>query len=305
MDNRRLPCGALADATLGIRGEQSLWGTPATRARGECSARMRRAGYPRPVTSASQGRGPAILATSVWLGAWLRGDVGADDLIAALHRAAPDAPPVVQLDAGSEPLGELLRQLRVDRVDRAWLLLPRPGRIQGWPRDAPGAPEPAVLLTAGGATVGLLRLATTGWRLDPVAHAPVQALEADGLGTRAAARAFAATIADAATQLELLGLDRAPAGELPHGWSRALFPSPPGLDPAAADLLARIASVRDALDLARADDGAAVTSGETRARAEVLNSLAGQLEDLLNAVVAGTRTGAAATPPPSVPVRAR
>ena len=254
----------------------------------------------------SQGPGPAILATALWLGGWLRGEVGVDDLIEALHRSAPDAPPVLRDGAESTPLTELLRRVRADEVDRTWLLLPRPGRIQGWPRDISGAPGPAILLTSAGRAVGLLRLEASGWRLDGVSDSPVGVLEAEGLSARAGARAFAALIADGASRLELLGLDRAADGEAPTGWGRALHPAPPGLDPATRDLLSRITTVRDALDLALADDGAAVTSAEARARGDVLANLAGQLEDLLCALVAGLRSELQATPPsPSVPLHAR
>ena len=96
----------------------------------------------------------------------------------------------------------------------------------------------------------------------------------------------------------------------PYIWlkvAQALFKKPPsGLDAATRDLLGRIATVRDALDLALADDGAAVTSGEARARGDVLASLAGQLEDLLCSLVAGLPGEIQASPPSSsVPLHAR
>jgi ATP-dependent protease Clp ATPase subunit len=52
-------------------------------------------------------------------------------------------------------------------------------------------------------------------------------------------------------------------------------------------VLDRCASVLDALDAALADDGAAVTSGEARARATGLRALRAELEQVMADVVGG------------------
>jgi hypothetical protein len=113
------------------------------------------------------------------------------------------------------------------------------------------------------------------------------ALEATALTARQARRVFEAALAESAVRLERLGLERAPAGPRDRGWQRALAAGPSGLDPEVRGVLHRTATVLDALDLALADDGAAVTSGEARARAGEIRALLGQVEDLVAGVVGG------------------
>ena len=91
-----------------------------------------------------------MTTTAVWLGSWVRGTAGADDLLEAMAHSAPDAPAVGSvLGAAPTPLPDLLRAIRVSGADGTWLLLPRPGRTVGWPPRADGAPAPAVLLSRG------------------------------------------------------------------------------------------------------------------------------------------------------------
>lgn len=217
-----------------------------------------------------------MLTTSVWLGQWLRGSAAADDLVAALERLAPDAP--------ATPLLPLVRATGADRV---WPVLPRPGRSLGWPPGVPGAPQPAVLLSAGPAVVGLVRCPPGGWRVDGAAEPGLRVLESEALGVRAAERRFAELVAGAAVGLERLALDRPAAGPATTAWDDALRRLPESLTPGAAALLRRVGSVLDALALALAEDGAAVTAGEAQARRDALRSLAGELADLLCGAVGG------------------
>ncbi len=59
------------------------------------------------------------------------------------------------------------------------------------------------------------------------------------------------------------------------------------MDPQVAALLDRLAALHDALDLALADDGAAVTAGEARARAAAIRGVVGDVEDVLAGLVGG------------------
>ncbi len=229
-----------------------------------------------------------MTATALWWGAWLRGTTGSDDLLEVLARAAPDAPPVGSVLGGPpRPLPDLLRAVRASGADSTWLLLPRPGNTIGWPRDVGGQPNPAVLLSRADVAVGLLRHGPAGWRWDDVDQQPVGVLQAGMRTARAAARDLAEVVTDAAARLEALGVQRAATRAVPHVWESALGWLPPGLDPQAEALLVRLAALHDALDLARVEEGAAVTAGEVRARAAQVRHVLGRVEDLVAGVVGG------------------
>lgn len=217
-----------------------------------------------------------MLAAALWLGSWLRGASAPDDLLDALTTLAP----------GSAPAG-LLTGVRAAGPQRTWLLLPRPGRSLGWPAPLPGPPQPAVLLTDPGGSGFVVRAHPGLWSVSAGMPVDVPALESMALTARQARRTFEAALAEAAVRLGRLGLERAPTAPPSRGWQSALQTAPPGIDPAAAELLHRTAGVLDALALALADDGAAVTAGEARARTAEIRRLAGELEDLLVGVVGG------------------
>jgi hypothetical protein len=267
-------------------------------------------------TTGSRARGPAVAATLVavlettammltppgaatvalWLDAWARGAASADDLLEALAGAAPDTPQVLAAGQGAEPLAALLRQARGAGVTAAWPVLPRAGRVAGWPRDVPGHPVPAVLLGRGGpapAALALLRAAPPGWLLSATA-VPVDPLLAEALTARAATRRFTELVDGAARELARLGLERRSPHSPVRRWAEALADLPAALDPALAALLQRTGMVLDALELALADDGAAVTAAEARARTTSLHRLHADLVDL----VAAASVGAAASPGP-------
>ena len=240
-----------------------------------------------------------ITCVTLWLGAWLRGAVGADDLLGEMARGAPDSPAVVSLDGQApQPLSALLAAVRALPADRVWALLPRAGGTVGWPRDVPGEPGPAVLVSAvGGAgprAAALLRPGRSGWRWDRCSGSSVPALEAAMVTARGGARALGDVATTSAQRLEALGLDRPPAGSLPHTWVRAMNHLPPGLPAPVQALLVRLAALHDALDLAVVEEGAAVTASESRSRSAELRSVLGAVDDIVVGVVAGVNAGAGA-----------
>jgi hypothetical protein len=240
-----------------------------------------------------------MTTTALWLGAWLRGVAGSDDLLEAMALAAPDAPLVGSVHgAPPAPLPDLLRAIRQSGADSTWLLLPRPGRTLGWPGDVDGPPTPAVLFSRDDQAVGLLRHGADGWRWDPAQSATVGALQAGMLTARSGARALAEAVTAAAHRLEQLGLDRAATRPAPREWEAALGRLPRGLDPQVEALLVRLAALHDALDLARVEEGAAVTAGEARSRAAAVRSVLGEVQDVIVGVVDGLNAPTRPSPQP-------
>jgi hypothetical protein len=240
-----------------------------------------------------------MTSSAVWLGSWSRGVAAPDDVLEALTVSAPDAPAVVAVrGAPPAPLPDLLREIRQSAPTMTWLLLPRPGRTLGWPPDALGVPTPAVLLTGGQTGSGLLRHDQSGWRWDITEAVPAAPLEAEMLTPRSGARALAAAVNGAADRLERLALDRPTAGSPARTWERAVRRLPPGIDPQVEALLARLGDLRDVLDLALAEEGAAVTAGEALARSGELRTVIGQLDDVVTGVVGGLNLPATGMPGP-------
>lgn len=238
-----------------------------------------------------------ITSTAVWLGSWLRGTAGSDDLLEAMALVAPDAPEVGSLQgAPPTPLPDLLRAIRMTGAQDTWLLLPRPGRTIGWPPGADGVPEPAVLLSRGDHAVGMLRHGATGWRWDDVGSVPIAVLQSGVLTARSGARTLAEAVTAAAERLETLGLDRVATRAAPHAWEAALGRLPRALDPQVEALLVRLAALHDALDLAAVEEGAAVTAAEARARTAEVLAVRGQVEDVIAGVVGGLNVPSPAAP---------
>ncbi len=237
-----------------------------------------------------------MTVTALWLGAWLRGSAGSDDLLEQMARTAPDAPARVGIDGADHDLPDLLRHVRGFTAPRTWLLLPRPGRTGGWPVGLAGSPEPSVLISAEGSAARLLRSDRTGWSWDSCGDSGVGVLEAGMLTARSGARALAEAAADAAQRLESLGLERPAMGTLAHEWEGAMRHLPPGLDSAVHSLMIRLAALHDALDLAVAEEGAAVTAAESRARSVELRAVVGQVEDIISGLVGGLNAPVPAGP---------
>ncbi len=232
---------------------------------------------------------PRITAATLWVGAWLRGTAAPDDVLCVLADLAPDSPAVVRLDgAPSAGLADLLAHLRAEAAAEAWLLLPRPGRTLGWPAKGSGAPAPATVISGADGMVGLLRHERAGWTWESVADdSALAVIQAGMLTPRAAARTLVEVVTVAAEDLEQLGLDRPPRGRCAQEWQAGLGRLPKGMDPPTLAQVTRIAALRDALDLALADDGAAVTAAEARARAARIREVAGAVDDVLCGVLGG------------------
>ncbi len=241
---------------------------------------------------------PALTTVALWLGAWLRGSVGSDDVLDHVADSAPDTPLVIVEAAAARPWADLLSVLRRPSAPRAWLLLPRPGRTAGWPPEVSGAPEPAILVGGDGPVGGLIRLGPAGWRWEACGTSGAAGLESCMLTPREGARVLARITSDAAQRLEALGLQR-PAQRPPAvTWGRVIDRVPPSVEPEVSSLLARLAVLLDALELAAVEDGAAVTAGEAGARSAQLRYLINAVEQLLVDVVNGLnapRHGAVAT----------
>ncbi len=232
---------------------------------------------------------PRLTSAALWVGGWLRATAAPDDVLGSLPALAPDAPAVARLD-GAPPVGlaELLGHLRAQSATQAWLLLPRPGRTLGWPAKVTGTPVPAILVSAAPGLLGMLRHDRAGWAWDSVADDSALAVVRAGmLSARAAARSLAEVVTDAAADLERLGLDRAATRRSAHAWQGPLDVLPRGLDPQVAALVTRIAVLRDSLELALVEDGAAVTAAEARTRAARIRAVTGEVEDVLAGVVGG------------------
>jgi hypothetical protein len=217
-----------------------------------------------------------MLDCALWLGAWLRGTAAPDDALEALAGLVP----------GSSP-ASVLADVRSAQPVGTWLLLPRPGRILGWPRSAAGPPEPAVLLTDRAEAGWLVRPRHGRWSVDPVGPVQVGALRAEALSGRQGRRAFESVVEQSAARFERLGLDRPASVATPHRWAEAVASLPPGLSTDAMAVLHRGAVLLDVLQVALADDGAAVTSAEAAARAAEIRQLVGRIEDVLAGVVGG------------------
>jgi hypothetical protein len=238
-----------------------------------------------------------MTTTAIWLGSWLRGSAGSDDLLEAMAQGSPDAPAVGSvLGARPAPLPDLLRAIRMSGADGTWLVLPRPGHTIGWPPAADGAPVPAVLLSRGDLPVGLLRHEATGWRWDAVRSVALAAVQAGMLTARSGSRALAEVVTAAAERLEDLGLERAATRSMPREWELALGRMPRGLDAQVEALLVRLAALHDALDLALVEEGAAVTAAEARGRSAEIRGVVGQVEDVIAGVVGGLNAPTAPTP---------
>ena len=116
------------------------------------------------------------------------------------------------------------------------------------------------------------------------------------LTARSGARALAAAVNGAADRLERLALDRPATGSPPRAWERTVRRLPPGTDPQVEALLVRLGDLRDVLDLAVAEEGAAVTAGEALARSGELRTVIGQLDDVVTGVVGGLNLPGPGTP---------
>lgn len=221
---------------------------------------------------------PRSASLSLWLRACLRGEVGADDFSSAVRGSDPQhlvvgwperADPVPLLE-----LPGLVRRLEDPAISVA---LPIPGDPLGlagpaaFNADAVEAAE-AVVLAGRSGSVGLIPemdARTVLWQAS-YADAP------HVLDPGEAARTLRQTLLHATA--ELVRLDVASwQPEIPdlllNLSHRPDLPLPPGVDPIAVEALERSTLCLEIIDLARADDGGAITAHEVAARSRCLTEL--------------------------------
>lgn len=221
---------------------------------------------------------PRSASLSLWLRACLRGEVGADDFASAVRDGDPqhlvvgwpDRPEAVPL----LELPGLVRRLEDPAISVA---LPIPGDPLGlagpaaFNADAVEAAE-AVVLAGRSGSVGLIPemdARTVLWQASYAEAALV-------LDPGEAARTLRQTLLHATA--ELVRLDVASwQPEIPdlllNLSHRPDLPLPPGVDPIAVETLERSTLCLEIIDLARADDGGAITTHEVAARSRCLTEL--------------------------------
>jgi hypothetical protein len=223
-------------------------------------------------------------ALAAWGNAWLVGAAGLDDVTAEV--TGPDAPH----ELAGETLALGLATLRRVGARRLRSLLPTPGDASGLPgpletnQATLGAGE-AVLVLCGDAPPLVLvpkvtvhgpdgdQLESVSWQVLDGARIPPPPAS-----VRAAEHELAEAVREATTallRLDVAGGDTGPLAALRAGGDEAPAKLPPGYPGAAHALLARAGRLGALLDVAAAQVGAAVSSGEIRARDQVLRQLAG------------------------------
>jgi hypothetical protein len=237
---------------------------------------------------AATGRRSALLAA--WATAFAQGRVDAQTAVDAV--CAGDEPHrVEQLDRGADLLA-LFTELRIRGAQGLRLVLPVPGDPRGLAgpgpfTDAALAAGEAVRMQAGpgrpgfGAVPVIARhgtevdgyAVTVVWRTFPV---EVAGPDPAGAGRQAERELGEAIRAATATMIRLDAARLAPeaAQALERLRNQRGLPLPAGFDPAARSLLAQAERLAAIVELAAADDGAAVDRATTTHRRELLRELA-------------------------------
>lgn len=221
---------------------------------------------------------PAAARLAAWGSAALAGDASLDE--AAEHVAGRDDAPHRVFGVPGESAGVnvayALGRLRASGVEALRLVLPRPGDASGLP-GPPAFNERAVargaaVLTVGGQTplavLDETRGAWTVHAVDPDPRTP--------LGLRDAVRELTRVMREATellTRLDVARWEPAAAEVLAHHSAATRPVLPLSADPQAHHVLEMARRVAAVVELARRSDGAAVSAGEARARAEALREL--------------------------------
>jgi len=221
---------------------------------------------------------PRSASLALWTGACLRGSVGPDDAAAAIRGEDPQHL-VVGWPEHPEPfdLTRLPAAIAALREPTVRLALPAPGDPLGlagppaFNAEAVDAGE-AVLVVSLGAAYGLVPeedARTVLWRCHPAQVPPL-------LDPGEASRTLRQVLITATA--ELVRLDVASwQPEIPDLMlnlaTRPGLPLPPGTPTATIEALERAVLCSDIVELARSDDGGAVTSHEMTARAGCLTDL--------------------------------
>ena len=215
---------------------------------------------------------PLSARLALWFTAWARGATSLDDARDAVvgGDAAHD---VVGLEDEPVPLIVALGLLRAERATAAGLALPEPGDplgLAGPPAFNTEALEAGEAVVLTGAERGLLPVragAGVVWRCLPaVSRRPVPDLPEADTGLRAALPAAA----DALAALDVARWRPEVADELMALRSPQPLVVPDGMTPRAQRMTALALRCRRIVEIALADDGGAVTAGETERRRAAL-----------------------------------
>ena len=205
-----------------------------------------------------------------WGTAWLRGLLGPDDLLDAV--LGDEAAHVVGTTGGSGPLVPALAAARNAGADAVAAAFPGPGDPVGvrgpaaFTGAAVEAGEAVLLLGAGLGWVPALVGRAVEWTPYDVARRPPPDLGDADRDLRGAVRA-------AADQLARLDVARwrPEVADLLHDLRAGdPLPAPPGVPARAHDLARRALHLAVVVDVALADEGAAVSAGEMAARRDAL-----------------------------------
>ncbi|MDT0203607.1 hypothetical protein [Nocardioides sp. AE5] len=212
-----------------------------------------------------------------WLTAWLGGRISPDDLFAAVLDGDA-AHHVTGLDGGTEPEPLLLAlgPIRRSGAVSAGLALPVAGDLvglggpAGFNALALAAGEAVVLAGAGLGLVPHRAGAGVVWQAVPADRRPL-----DDLGTadRNLRRSISAS-ADALVDLDVARWRPEVADELMSLHRSPSYAAPAGTPSRAVDLAGRASQALAIVDLALADDGAAVSARQAQARTAALQPLA-------------------------------
>ena len=231
-----------------------------------------------------------MTTTAVWLGSWLRGAAGADDLLEAHGLTAPG-----RSRGGQRPGRRTHRRCPTccapsgcrARTARGCSCRAPAGPSGGPPaltgRRPRGPAEPRAIVGVGllrheadRLALGRARRGTAHGRAGRDAHGP--------LGRTGAGRSLSRRPPNGSSTSAWNGHPPGP----PPGSGKSRWVGFPGRwTPRSTPSCVRLAALHDALDLARAEEGAAVTAAEARARAAEVQAVLGQVEDVIVGVVGG------------------
>jgi hypothetical protein len=221
---------------------------------------------------------PAAARLVVWGNACLVSAVSPDEAAERVTGATDATHRVFGLpgETGGVSMTYALARLRALGVTSVRLALPRPGDVSG----LPGPPEfneralavGSAAIASGPTPLGLLDETRGAWTVHRVGHDPRTPLsladaerDLNGVMRRATARLV---------HLDVARWQPAAADVLAHQASQSVrSPLPPTSPPRAAHLLETAMRLLAVVDIARADDGAAVTAAEMTARREALRDL--------------------------------
>jgi hypothetical protein len=220
---------------------------------------------------------PAAARLVAWGNACLAGAVSPDE--AAEHVTGPgDATHRVfglPGESGGVSMTYALARLRAVGVTSMRLALPRPGDVSGLP-GPPSFNERALAsgsaaLAAGPSPLGLLDESRGAWTVHQVAHdvrTPLSLADAERDLHRVMRTATARLV-----HLDVARWQPAAADVLTHQAQAAPSPLPANADPGAARLLDTAVRLLSIVEVARADDGAAVSAAEMASRLEALRDI--------------------------------